>query len=198
MTNRVAECYPAQLQRLLGDRYEVVNFGDPGSGVYLEPKEGPTGWRARPWRTGRNGAAAYAFKPDIDVSNLGINNATVYMYEYVHDEKGVPKTEPGLFRRQYIELLREFEKDGRTPKFVIWTRLAPTSKGHRLKGKPYAFVMQRDLEAVAQAVGATMLDMYTPLLPYAETDHYAKDGVHPEGEAQRVIAEETARAILSL
>ena len=68
MTNRVAECYPAQLQSLLGDRYEVVNFGDPGSGVYLEPKAGPSGFLSHPWRTGRNGAAAYAFKPDIVVS----------------------------------------------------------------------------------------------------------------------------------
>ena len=198
MTNRVAECYPAQLQSLLGDRYEVVNFGDPGSGVYLEPKVGPSGFLSHPWRTGRNGAAAYAFKPDIVVSNLGINNASVYMYEYVHDEKGVPKTEPGLFRKQYIELLKEFQKEGRSPKFVIWTRLAPTGKSHRLKGKPDAFVIQRELEAVAQAVGAATLDMYTPLLPYAETEHYAKDGVHPEGGAQRVIAEETAKVILRL
>lgn len=31
----------------------------------------------------------------------------------------------------------------------------------------------------------------------AETDHYAADGVHPEGGAQRVIAEVVAQAIIS-
>ena len=198
MTNRVAECYPAQLQKLLGDRYEVVNFGDPGSCVYLEPQAGPSGWRPHSWRKGRNGAAAYTFKPDIVVSNLGINDTACYMYEYVYDEKGIPKTEPGLFRRQYVEILKEFERDGRSPRFIVWTRLGPTGKKHRLKGLPDAFVMRRDLEAVARSVGAVELDMYAPLLPYAETEHFARDGIHPEGGAQRVIAEETARVIRGL
>jgi hypothetical protein len=40
--------------------------------------------------------------------------------------------------------------------------------------------------------------MYTPLVPHAETEHYAADGSHPEGGAQRVIAEVTARAVKSL
>ena len=48
--------------------------------------------------------------------------------------------------------------------------------------------MERDLCAVAEAVGAEQLDMYTPLLPYAETPDFAADGVHPEGGAQRVNA----------
>ena len=33
MTNRVAECYPAQLQRLLGPGYDVRNFGDLEGGA---------------------------------------------------------------------------------------------------------------------------------------------------------------------
>ena len=110
MTNRVEECYPAQLQKILGDRYEVVNFGNSGSCVYSDPKTGPSGWRPHPWRPG--GAAAYAFKPDIVVSGLGANDASIHMYEYIYDENGVPKTEPGLFRREYIDLLKGFEEEG--------------------------------------------------------------------------------------
>ena len=197
MTNRVAECYPAQLQRLFGDGYEVRNFGNGGSCVYSDPKTGPSGWRPHSWRKAV-GSSAYAFKPDIVVCNLGINDAAIHMFEYIYDEQGVPKTEPGLFRREYIELLKEFEKDGRSPKFIIWTKLAPLGKKHVSKGKPDPFVLRHDLEAVAQAVGAVGLDMYTPLVPYAETEHYAADGVHPEGGAQRVIAEVTARAIKAL
>ncbi len=197
MTNRVVECYPAQLQRILGDRYEVANFGDPGAGVYLDPKTGPDGWRPHPWRTGESGKSAYAFDPDIVVCNLGINDAAIHMYEYVHDEKGVPKTEPGLFRRQYEELLKAFTRNGRSPRLIMWTRLAPVGKGHRMKGKPDPFVLERELETVAREVGAEPLDMYAPLLPYAETAHYAGDGCHPEGGAQRVIADMTARAIVS-
>lgn len=195
MTNRQDECYPCQLQRILGDRYEVRNFGDPGSGVYLDPMMDQYGWRSHPWQKGKSAAAAYKFAPDIVVSNLGINDATTYMYEYEHDARGVAKIESGLFARQYVGLLRAFEKKGRMPRLIIWSKLAPIGKKHRLKGKVDAFVLSRELEVIARTVGAEALDMYTPLIPYAETSDYQKDGVHPEGRAQRAIAEIVARQI---
>ena len=40
--------------------------------------------------------------------------------------------------------------------------------------------------------------MYTPLLPFVETAHFVKDGIHPEGGAQTVIAEITANAVLQI
>lgn len=196
MTNRVEECYPAQLQRLLGTDYEVRNFGDPGSGVYSKPKADSFGWVEHPWRTDKSVAAVLAFSPDIIVSNLGINDSGTYLCEFIHDADGHALTETGLFRREYISLLREFSQAGRSPRIVMWTRLGPLGKRHRAKGTPNAFVMERDLEAVASAVGAETLDMYTPLVPYAETAHFAADGVHPEGGACAVIARETARQIL--
>lgn len=193
MTNRVEECYPARLQRLLGNRYEVRNFGDSGAGVYLHTMRGD---RPRAWRLRDEYKPALAFSPDIVVCNLGINDAGTYMDEYVHGEDGKPKLERGLFRKQYADLLESFVKDGRRPRFIIWTKLGPTGKVHAFKGKPFAFVMEDDLEKVARDVGAETLDMYTPLVPLVETPHYCKDGIHPEGGAQKVIAEVTAARIL--
>lgn len=196
MTNRVEECYPAQLQRMLGDGYDVRNFGDPGSGVYLEPKVPTNEWCPHPWRKGEAAGAAYAFCPDIVVCNLGVNDSCVYMGEIGSLER--PPVEKGLFRRQYIDLLMDFGKGKRCPKFIIWTRLGPTGKSHRLKGKPNAVLMEPDLKSVAAAVNATTLDMLSPLLPFVETPHFAADGIHPEGGAQHVIAEVTACAIRRL
>jgi len=195
MTNRVEECYPAQLQRLLGDGYEVKNFGDSGSGVYTQPKRAPSGWLPHPWRAGKQAEAAYAYGPDIVVSNLGINDAEIYMNEFIRREDGRPETETGLFHREYVALLRAFARDGKMPRVIMWTKLGPTGKGHGQKGTPFAGVMALELEKVAAEVGAETLDMYTPLVPYCETPHFAKDGIHPEGGAQRVIAEATARKI---
>jgi len=196
MTNRVAECYPAQLQRLLGDRYEVRNFGDSGSGVCLHPPKPKDGeFCPHPWRLGRQEPAARAFDPDVVVCDLGINDNRIYMREYAYGPDGKPEVEPGSFRRDYTELLRSFSKNGKSPRLIIWTRLAPTRKC--LHGRPNAFVLRRELEAVARTVGAEELDMFTPLVPYCETAHYAPDGVHPEGGAQRIIAETTACRILS-
>ena len=193
MTNRVEECYPARLQQLLGDRYEVRNFGDSGAGVYLHTKRGD---KPRAWRLRGEYEPARAFRPDIIVCNLGINDASTYMDEYVHGEDGKPKLERGLFRRQYADMLESFAHDGKRPRYIIWTKLGPTGKKHALKGKPFAFVMEHDLEQVARDVGAETLDMYTPLVPLVETSHFCPDGIHPEGGAQKVIAEITAAKIL--
>lgn len=196
MTNRIEECYPSQLQRLLGDGYDVQNFGDSGSGVYLQPKRAANGWLPHSWRLGWQASAAYAFKPDIVVSNLGINDASIFMNEFIYGTDGKPVTERGLFCKEYIDLLKAFESEGRSPRIILWRRLGPVGKCHNLKGKPDAFVMSEDLERVAVAVGAETLDLYGPLVPYAETSDFAADGIHPEGGAQRVIAEITARQIL--
>lgn len=118
------------------------------------------------------------------------------MNEFTYVTNGIPVTEPGLFRRTYIDILKEFAKNGRMPRIILWTKLTPLDSRHGDHLSPAPFVMRSDLEAVAQAVGAKPLDMYTPLLPYAETAHFAKDGVHPEGAAQCAIAEITAAAIL--
>ena len=187
MTNRVAECYPMVLQELLGDGYEVRNFGDPGAGVYEHcRREG----RPKAWRLRDEYAKVLAFKPDIIISNLGINDAVEFMGEF--GPEGILR---GTFRDQYVSLLRSFETEGRRPRFILWTRLGPTGKGHRLKGKPNASLMETDLAEVAERVGAETLDMLTPLTPFAETPDFAKDGIHPEGGAQRVIAERTLARI---
>ena len=188
MTNRVAECYPSVLQELLGAGYEVRNFGDPGAGVYEHcRREG----RPKAWRFRDEYAKVLDFKPDIIVSNLGINDAVEFMREL--GTEGVPR---GTFRDQYVSLLRSFETDGRRPRFILWTRLGPTGKAHRLKGRPNASLMESDLAEVAACVGAETLDMLTPLTPFAETPDFAQDGIHPEGGAQRVIAELTAARIV--
>lgn len=196
MTNRVEECYPAQLQRILGDGYEVINCGDSGSCVYLEPMATKSGWRPHPWRKGHQAQKAYGCNPDIVVSALGANDSLVYMNEFTYVTNGIPVTEPGLFRRTYADILKEFAVNGRMPRIILWTKLAPLDSRHREHLSPAPFVMRFDLETVAKTIGAETLDMYTPLLPYAETEHFAKDGCHPEGGAQRIIAEITAEAIL--
>jgi len=186
MTNRVAECYPAVLQRLLGSGYEVRNFGDPGAGVYEHTRWGD---RPRAWRLRDEYAKALAFRPDIIVSNLGINDAVEFVREFATGDGALAR---GTFRDRYVSLLESFRREGRLPRIVMWSRLGPTGKKHALKGKPNAALMERDLDEVARRVGAETIDMLAPLVPFVETDGFAADGIHPEGRAQRVIAERTA------
>lgn len=189
MTNRVAECYPAILQNLLGSGYEVRNFGDPGAGVYEHCRRGD---RPKAWRLRDEYEKVRAFRPDVIVSNLGINDAEEFMKEL--RPGGIPR---GTFRDQYVSLLKSFESAGRRPRLIIWSRLGPTGKGHRLRGRPNASLMEVDLDEVAKRVDAETLDMFSPLTSFVETRDFAADGIHPEGAAQRVIAELTFSQIVS-
>ena len=196
MTNRIAECYPAQLQKMLGDRYEVRNFGDGGSGVYLTPHADSGGWTPHPWRKGARSEAAYAFRPDVVIGNFGINDVGNHDDELKAGATGRPFSERGTFVREYVELLKAFKtEDERTPKFILWTRLGPVAAKHCLYNKPWAAEMEPDLRKVADEIHAIGLDMYTPLKPFVDTPHFAADGIHPEGGAQKVIAEITAEAV---
>lgn len=198
MTNRTAECYPVQLGKLLGPGYEVGNFGDSGSGVYTHLKTFGGKRVSRSWAWSLRGQLekALAFKPDIVVSNLGINDADEYGREFVPDPKtGKAGVERGTFVREYVEVLERFRAQNGKVRILLWTRLAPCVKPHPLSGSALPFVMSEDLERVAKAVGAEGIDMYAPLLPLAETAHYCADGIHPEGGACKVIASETARRV---
>ena len=189
MTNRVEECYPTRLQEMLGPVYEVGNFGDPGAGAYTRQ------FKKKSYRLRDKYGPAVAFGADIVVCNLGINDEKGYLGEYVHDGTGTFKIAPGTFREDYIDLLESFAKGGKRPRYIIWTKLAPLDARHRERSSPGPFVMERDLEAVARAVGAETMDLFTPLRKYMNGPHFVADGVHPEGWAQREIARLTAEQI---
>lgn len=60
------QCYPAVLQQLLGDGYKVENFGHAGAAVLIRGHH--------PYTQTQEYAAALAFRPDIAVIHLGVND----------------------------------------------------------------------------------------------------------------------------
>ena len=98
--NMKADSYPAQLQRLLGDAYEVLNFGAGG-------------------RTLSRQADPYAFspalqaQPDIVICTLGTNDCKPYCW---------PKHK-NAFVKDYTELLLLFRK--RNPAVKLFVGLPP-------------------------------------------------------------------------
>ena len=115
-----AETYPAQLQALLGDGYEVRNFGSSGRGIIKSSKRGK-GWRA--FIKQEEHRKALDFNPDVVICNLGIND--MMDYRAGHASEFVP---------DYLELIRAYRELPSNPKIFIWTKLAPlfeTQKHYR-------------------------------------------------------------------
>jgi len=161
--------YPAQLQVLLGDGYEVVNFGKSGATLLNRGH--------RPYCLQEEYAAALAFCPDIAVIHLGINdtdprNWPNYNGEFIGDYLGL------------INALKEVNPDVR----IIIARLTPLSASHyRFKSgtRDWRLQIQKAIEDVAAASGAELIDFDAPL---RDRQNLLPDGIHPDAEGASILA----------
>ena len=191
LPDRANESYPVQLQKLLDEKfpgqYEVRNFGNSGRGIYLDSMRGneKRGFRYMPEHK-----AALDWKPDIVICNLGINDNGEYIKEYTGGRTR------GQFEGDYLALLGDYRTANPNAKFAIWTKLSPLAEGQKFYRSPEPFLMQADLEAVAQKMDAVGIDMQEPLREKMD-EIFARDKIHPNAEGARMIAETTFKAIQS-
>lgn len=189
IADRANDSYPAQLQKLLDAKfpgeYEVRNFGNPGRGIYLDSMRGR---EKRGFRWMNEHKAALAWKPDIVVCNLGIND----LGEYIKEFKGGRKR--GQFEKDYLMMLADYKKADKGVRFFIWTKLAPLAEGQKFYRSPEPFLMQRDLDAVARRACAVGIDMQEPLREVID-EVLAKDKIHPDAKGAALIAEATFNAL---
>ena len=189
LADRAKESYPAQLQQLLDGKfpgkYEVRNFGNSGRGIYLDSMRGH---EKRGFRWMPEHKAALAWKPDVVICNLGINDNGEYIKEYTGARRR------GQFTDDYVALLGDYRKANPKAKLYLWTKLAPLAEGHRSYRSPEPFLMQTDLEETARRTHAVGLDMQEPLRERMD-EILSRDKIHPNADGARIIAETTFRAL---
>ena len=78
IADRTNDSYPSQLQRLLGSNYQVGNFGKPGATLLYHGH--------RPYVKQEEFKEAIAFKGDIAVMHLGINDTDPRNWPNYRDE----------------------------------------------------------------------------------------------------------------
>ena len=172
--DRDRQSYPARLQQLLGDKYLVRNFGKSGADV-LAINNGP--YAKTPQHRD-----ALAFRPDIVVCNLGINDITLL-------EKN-----KRAFVSDYTDLLKQYAQGSSQPSIYLWTDLAPVMPSQpnydrylKLRSDYRAL-----LDEIAQQMGAKGIDMFKPL---AEHPEWFPDALHPNAAGAAVIAQTVADAV---
>lgn len=189
LPDRLNTCYPNQLQLLLNEKYpgkyEVRNFGNSGRGIYLDTMRGN---EKRGYKFMKEYADALAWKPDIVICNLGINDNGEYIKEYTGGRKR------GQFVKDYLAMMKPFAEANPNVKYYMWTKLSPLTNGQRFYRSSEPFLMQADLQAVAKELGARTIDMQKPLM--AECDAiFASDKIHPNADGAKIIAETTFKAL---
>lgn len=176
LENREVNCYPSQLQRMLGDDYEVGNFGFSGA-TLLERGH-------RPYTKLAEYKAALAFNPDIVVIHLGVNDTDPRDWPNYNSE----------FVTDYIRLIDSFKEVNPKVRILI-AELSPLSATHyrfRTGTRDWRLEIQKAIRDIARVTGSELIDFDTPL---RDRQNLLCDGIHPDAAGATVLAETVHSAL---
>ena len=176
LDDRERESYPVRLQEMLGDRYEVANFGKSGATLLRHGH--------RPYFEQEEFRQAMAFAGDIVVIHLGINDTDPRNWPHFQDE----------FVGDYLALIDSLRSVNPQARFLI-ARMTPIGSNHSrfISGtKTWHGQIQEAIETVAHAAGAELIDFYGPLYPYP---WMFPDAVHPDAEGAGILAKTVYQGI---
>jgi lysophospholipase L1-like esterase len=172
LAHRARDSYPAQLGRLLGDQHEVRNFWVNGTTLLRR------GDRAY-WMTSALGAAK-AFAPDVVIIMLGTNDAKPQNWRYREE-----------FVADYTALIDAFPALPSRP--TIWVcRPVPTFGAYGTRDPVIRNEIIPLIDRVARVRPVSVIDLYSVLQGRADL---FPNGIHPNAEGARLIAETVRRAI---
>ncbi len=100
IANRETNSYPAQLQALLGDEYEVQNFGISGATIFSYVKN----------KKNNRYQASIDFNPDIVIIKLGTNDSKQAYTEQFND-----------FETNYKSLIKSYQDLPSSPRIILVT-----------------------------------------------------------------------------
>lgn len=176
LSDRATQSYPVQLQALLGERYEVKNFGKPGATLL---KRGH-----RPYIQQEEYRKALEFAGDIVVIHLGVNDTDPRNWPNYRD----------CFVTDYLSLIDTFREVNPAVRIIV-ARMTPIADRHSrfLSGtRDWHGEIQIAIENVARYAGVQLIDFHEPLYPYP---FLLPDAVHPTAEGAMIMAKTVYSAI---
>ena len=165
--DREHDAYPGLLGSLLGDKYDVRNFGVSGSTTMMGTD--------MPYMNEQAYKDALAFNPEIVTIKLGTNDSKPYNWK-----------EQEHFKDDLKTLIESFRSLPSKPK--IWLCLPVPAMGSAWSINDsviYNGVIPY-IKEVAQEENIPLIDLNTP---FQGKRQYFPDTIHPNEEGQQIIAE---------
>ena len=171
--DRVKNCYPAQLGRMLGEKFEVRNFGVNGA-TLLKKGDKPY-WKLKAYSNVRD------FQPEVVVIKLGTNDSKPHNWK--HKEEYVA---------DYVELIESFRKLESKP--AVWVCYpVPAYPGRwGITDKVMKEEVMPRVDEVAKKSGCKVIDLYSAL---SDKKEMFPDLVHPNAKGATLIAGAVSSAI---
>ena len=175
--NPAETSYPSQLAKMLGDDYEVGNFGKSGATLLRKGH--------RPYNEQIEYLKSLEFIPDIAIIHLGLNDTDPRNWKYYKRE----------FIADYVALIEDIEKVNPDVEIYI-CRMSPIFHWHHrfLKGtRDWYWEIQETIENIAENIAEVkIIDLQEVL--YHRPD-LMPDALHPNPEGAKLIAERVYSAI---
>ena len=161
--------YPAVLQRLLGEDYEVRNFGYNDAAARFDAET--------PYVAKKVYKDSLAWEPDIVILMLGTNDTKPWNWN------------PEVFRRDYARIVDSYLALPSHPRVVL---VAPI-RIFRVIRVPIIALNPDVLEEgvrpaiheIAEQKGLQLIDLYDLF----DSARYCRDGIHPQRHGARMLAE---------
>ena len=174
--NREQNAYPVVLQRLLGDQYDVRNFGHSGSTLLNRGH--------RPYTKVDEYRKALDFKADWVIIHLGLNDTDPRNWPNYGDD----------FIGDYRALISSFRAVN--PKAKVWIcEMTPIFHRHRrfqTGTRDWHEAIQKRIRQIAATADVGLIDLHTPLYSHPEL---LPDALHPNVKGAAMIAKTVYSAI---
>lgn len=168
------DSYPLQMQEILGETYEVKNFGVSGRTLL---KKGDYPYWDEPQFEEVKG-----FQPDILIIKLGTNDSKSQNWQF-KDE----------FVQDYIDLINTFKKSMPKKGEVYICIPVPVFKtNYGITEDILVNEMRPMLLKIAKKTKSKIINLYEPLLGHSDL---LPDGIHPNTEGLAIMAAEVSRVI---
>ncbi len=172
---KVEDTYPLQLDRMLGDKYVVKNYGRSGA-TLLKQGDLPY-WNQVAYRN------SLLSNPNIVFIMLGTNDTKTQNWKFRKD-----------YKKDYKALISKMKNLKTKPE--IWIALPPPA--FEVKWGIRDSIIRNDLIPLIKEIAAEekvkLIDLN---LPFIENDNMFPDRIHPNEAGTKKIAEILAKEILS-
>lgn len=168
--------YPTVLQKILGKKYKVNNFGHSGATLLRKGHN--------PYYKTDAFKAALDFIPDIALLHLGLNDTDPRNWPNYRDE----------FAPDYAWLIDTIREVNPSVKIFI-CRLSPITNGHprfRSGTRDWFWQIQELIPQIAKANKTKLIDFHTPLYSRPEL---LPDNIHPNEEGATLLAKQVYQKI---
>ena len=161
------DSYPAVLQQMLGEGYQVENFGLSGHTLLMKGNQ--------PYMARQRYKEALAFNPDIVTIKLGTN-----------DSKPVNWAHGGEFKRDLETMVNAFRQLPSHPEVYLCLPVPAETGKFSINDSVITHGVIPCIKQVAAELHLPVIDLNTALRPFFP-EAYA-DGVHPNELGAHVIA----------